>query len=315
MGKISDALKKVEKQRKDTSAAAQQAQSTVPQDSPRVPLAAQEQEIAAAAGSGILDASIVAYHQPVSPFAEQYRMMRTHLKARFSKLRAGQSMSSMKTSGNSRMITIASALPSEGKSVTCANIAVTCAHEHKARVLIIDTDVRKGSIHRLFGITPARGLTDILQHGSDYHGAVCQTAVEGLSILPCGVSTKNSAELLNSSRMREVLDRAGSDGFSYVFIDTPPLLTFTDACVVAAHTDGVLFAVQAYRTPVKAVKKAREFLTRAHVPVLGFALTHADYFIPHGDYYGYYQYGMSAQQPTAMQYPAQGETSRANETR
>lgn len=303
MGKISDALKKIEKRREEQ----RQAQNSNPAEENMIEAPDElrgdaflnpsgknvfnmEGVIsahAAADGTGI-DRRVVTYFDYSSPVAEQYRVLRTHIKSHLSKKKNQGGSLLEKTQSGSKVITITSALAGEGKSVTSVNLAVAMAHDLDSKVLIVDCDLRNGITHRLLNMESGPGLTEVLSKGIHYSEAVRATAVKNLFIIPRGKLPSNPSELLGSQRMRALIEQLKTEPLTYVIIDTPPLCPFTDAVVLGAYTHGVVMVVQAHRTQEKVVKKAKELLEKAQVNLLGFVLTQSDYYIP--DIYGYYYY-------------------------
>jgi len=235
--------------------------------------------------SGV-DPRVVTYYNYHSPVADQYRVVRTNLKSYF---KTSSSFSKSSTgSSATRLITVSSALHGEGKSITAANLAIVFAHDLDSKVLIVDSDLRKGSICKLFNMAPEKGLSDILGRGADYKEAIYPAPVNNLFVLPSGKMPAQPLELLSSKRMKLLFEQLRSDSFTHVLIDTPPLSLFSDAGVIAAETDGIVFIVQAHKTSAAVVRRAKESAEHNHAKIIGFVLTHADYHIPH--VYGYYQY-------------------------
>lgn len=235
--------------------------------------------------SGV-DARVVTYYNYHSPVADQYRVIRTNLKSYFK----SSSSFSKSSSGSqaTKLITVSSALHGEGKSVTAANLAIVFAHDLESKVLIMDSDLRKSSICKLFNLKPEKGLSDILGRGADYKEAIYPAPVNNLFVLPAGKMPAQPLELLSSRRMKLLYEQLRSDSFTHVIIDTPPLSLFSDAGVIGAETDGILFIVQAYKTSAQVVRRAKELAEHNHAKIMGFILTHTDYHIP--NVYGYYQY-------------------------
>ena len=132
------------------------------------------------------------------------------------------------------------------------------------------------------------GLSDVLTDTITYDQAIYPTHVNNFFIMPAGTTPARPLELLSSKRMKLLFEQLKADSFTYIVIDTPPLSLFSDAGVVAAETDGLVFVVQAYKTPRQIIKRAKELAEHAHAKIIGFILTHADYHIPH--VYGYHQY-------------------------
>ena len=255
MGKMFEALKKAEKQRTRMLKKAGQDPAVV------------------TAGDGEIDTHLVAYFDRMSPLSEQYRTLRTNL-------RSSDPASPPKT------VVVTSSIPEEGKSITVLNLAVTCADDPDARVVVVDADLRKPSVHRYFGLDNQRGLSDYLAGNVMLELVLQRSRLPNLTILPAGRPPANPTELLSGKKMDDLLSRLNRD-FSTVLIDTPPIVSLTDAAVVAPKTDGALLCVRMGSTPREVVGKAVDLLKKARARVLGTVLTHLSSTMK--DYY-YYPY-------------------------
>ena len=165
-------------------------------------------------------------------------------------------------------IIVTSPSAQEGKTVTAANLAVAFAQAGRT-VLLVDADLRKPGVQRIFNTQGARGLSDVLlPNGPDWSKLVTQTEEPNLRLLETGPLPPNPAELLGSQRMRAIIDelRAAHD---LVIIDSPPLLPVADAALLSAHVDGALLVVDARRTRRDAARRAKEALDRAGATTLG----------------------------------------------
>jgi protein-tyrosine kinase len=164
---------------------------------------------------------------------EQYKMLRTHLL----QYRSGRPP---------RTILVTSTLRGEGKSSVAANLAISIARSVKEHVLLMDCDLREPSLHRLFGLHPARGLVDHLRRGVGLAELLLHTEVDKLSFLPAGAKAADAAELLASEKMRSLLAevRARYDD-RFIVLDSTPLLPTTDPSILARQVDAVLLVVRA----------------------------------------------------------------------
>jgi len=169
-------------------------------------------------------------------------------------------------------------------------VAITLAQELKQRVLLADCDLRRGTVHKLLGFEPKKGLGDVLANGADTSTVVYETPITNLSVIPCGKSPENPSELLGSEKMRTLLSDIKT-GFDICIFDTPPTLAITDAAVLASQVDGVILIGQAGKTPVGLVEESKEVLERAHANLLGFLLVGVNDPDPkHGNRYYRYVY-------------------------
>ncbi|MBN2483755.1 MAG: polysaccharide biosynthesis tyrosine autokinase [Candidatus Omnitrophica bacterium] len=239
--------------------------------------------------SGV-DPRVVVHHDYSSPVSEQYRILRTNLKSQLKKMSNGAKLSMNRLVSPTKFITVTSALHNEGKSVTSANLAVALAKEIDSKVLLVDCDMRKGTVHKLFNVNGEYGLSDILENDFDYSVGLQNTAVENLFVIPAGHVPENPSELIGSRKMRTFIERLRAEPYTYVIFDTPPVIHFTDVGLLGYQTDGVLMVVQSYRTHAPIVQKARDFLAHSHSRFLGFVLTQIENYNPilYGYYYNYY---------------------------
>lgn len=222
---------------------------------------------------------LISITAPASPTAEAYRALRS-------------SILLSAIDNPLRTLVITSAFMSEGKSTLSANIAVMLAQRGE-RVLIVDADLRRSTLHLLFGLRrPAQGLTNLLSRQTDESVILHPVAqVPSLAYLPAGAVPPNPAELLASHRMAEMM-RIWSEQYDRVIIDTAPILAVSDSLAPAARADSVLLVVRAGVTRKKALMRTREMLRRVNAHLLGAVVNDIDmrkdsYY----DYSGPYTYG------------------------
>jgi capsular exopolysaccharide synthesis family protein len=215
---------------------------------------------------------------PRGPAAEAYRTLRTNLE-----------FASVDEPVKTLLVT--SSIPSEGKTTTSGNLAVAFAQAGRT-VILLDADLRKPGIHKLFDLPNARGLTSLLRSDDVAIDDVAQaTEEERLRVVATGPLPPNPAELLGSHRMQTILERlvAAAD---LVIVDSPPLQAVADAAILASITDGTLLVIDAGRTRRAAAGRGREALAKSGARVLGAALNRlsqrarSDYV--YYDYYGAY---------------------------
>ncbi len=187
-----------------------------------------------------------------SPTAEQFRALRT---------RIGQ----IEFGGRDcRSIVVTSPTPGDGKTVTSSNLALSMAQEFHRKVLLIDADLRKGALHRMFGVDGEPGLTDVLAGDLSLEEALIWIPEFRLTLLPAGRPTNQPTELLGSFEMRRTVDTLRTH-FDRIVIDTPPALALADVGVVGPLSDGVLVVVRAGRTPRPAIERALRQVAPARV--------------------------------------------------
>jgi protein-tyrosine kinase len=219
-------------------------------------------------------AELVTLLDPMSPPAEAFRVLRTNLQF-------------MGLDKPLKSILITSAAPGEGKSTVASNLAVSFA-QAGANVCLIDADLRRPRLHKVFGVDNWRGLTNAVmsQNGleSDLHAGV----VPGLSLLTSGPIPPNPAELLGSARMGRLLEEL-EERFDVVIVDSPPVLVVTDAAVLAPRVSGVVLVVRAGKVARQQVVRAKEALEAVKANILGVTLDAVQAEGPEGYYYYYYQ--------------------------
>lgn len=227
-------------------------------------------------GPGI--SQIVTAVLPRSPEAEAYRELRT-------------SYLTMIEGRTPQSLLITSSVPSEGKSTTAVNLAVTLAKlEHN--VLLVDTDLRRPTLHRVLKLSSAGGVSNVLAKGTSFATLVQPTHIENVSLLAAGPLPGNPAELLDSRAfaklVRELRERTEYD---FVIFDSPPVMSVVDPLLIGRHTDGSLLVARAGTITRKVVGQALGKLTQANVRLHGSVLNVAK---PDSDGYGgyrYYRYG------------------------
>ncbi|GGD28546.1 CpsD/CapB family tyrosine-protein kinase [Pontibacillus salipaludis] len=208
---------------------------------------------------------------PKSPISEQYRTIRTNLQ--FASV--DQEM---------RTMLVTSSGPSEGKSMTASNVATVFAQQGK-KVLLIDGDLRKPTMHYTFRVSNLVGLSSYLVGQKKLSDVASTTEVENLSIMPCGPIPPNPAELLGSDAMSKLIEEA-KETYDIVIFDTPPVLAVTDSQILANAVDGVLLVVRSKHTQQEASQKAKELLDNAHAKLLGVVLNGKS--VKESQYYYYY---------------------------
>jgi protein-tyrosine kinase len=248
MGKISDALEKHQKEK------------LIPLDEIRddkpVRLKTEEVEVRRAreiATQNKFSDSLVMLSSPDSGDAENFKILRGQIL--FPRDREVP-----------RSILVTSTFPGEGKTFTAANIAATIAMSVDEYVLLIDADMRRAKIHRMFGFRNVRGLHDYLIGEKKFDELIVKTAINKLSILPAGKTPRNPAELLSSNMMAKFLvDAKQRYKDRFIIIDSPPTHITAEAKFLAQFVDAIIFVIMANKTPRKDAQKAIEGLGRDKV--------------------------------------------------
>ena len=186
--------------------------------------------------------------------AEQYRTIRTNIE-----------FSSVQT--HLRSILVTSSVPGEGKSFSAANLAAVFAQQEK-KVLLVDADLRKPTIHETYQLENVQGLTNVLVGNASLGETVQKTLIDNLYVLTSGPTPPNPAELLSSKAMGELIQEMYSR-YSLVIFDSPPLLAVTDGQILANQTDGSVLVVLSGKTKMDTVQKARDALQQSKAKLLG----------------------------------------------
>jgi capsular exopolysaccharide synthesis family protein len=217
---------------------------------------------------------LITHVRPQSQMAESYRALRTSLL--LSHLGAPP-----------KVIMVTSALPQEGKSTTSINCAVVLAQKG-VRVLLIDCDLRRPSIHKTLGMGPRSGLSNVLTGSITLKQAITVApTLPNLDVLPAGTPPPNPAELLASTNMRDVLAEL-RDKYDHIVLDTPPTLSVTDAVVLSPRADAIVLVIRSGSTTKQALRRSRDILMQVNARVSGVLLNAVDLSSP--DYYYYYEY-------------------------
>ena len=220
--------------------------------------------------------SLITITRPSSVIAEQFKTIRTNIN--FSMIDK-----ELKT------ISVTSAGPGAGKSTIAANLAVTFAQEGR-RVLLVDTDLRKPTVHKTFRISNKAGLTSLLTDRDTPIDDITQyNDIDNLSIITSGPIPTNPAELLSSNRfmlIKSELEKL----FDLIIFDLPPVIAVTDAQIVYNKTDGTIFVINKDGAEKEMVLKAKELLEKGNANVLGAIFNRVEV---KNDHYYYAYYGES----------------------
>jgi non-specific protein-tyrosine kinase len=232
---------------------------------------------------------LITLSKPRMPVSEAFRSLRTNLQ--FSGIDAPL-----------RTLLITSPSPSDGKSSIAANLATVIAQSDKD-VVVVDGDMRRPTIHKVFKLSNRLGLSDYFLRAPDkMSGVVKKTPVNNLSIITSGSLPPNPSELLSSTKMRDVIALLAKH-FDMVILDSPPLLAVTDALVLTKNVDGVILVVDPKKTKRSAIKQAIEQLQRVNARLLGVVLNNikikrSSYYY-NREYYYSKHYGKTSGEPSS----------------
>jgi len=213
---------------------------------------------------------------PDSIPSEAFRALRT--KIQFSRVNT----ESLKT------LLITSSAPQEGKTTIAVNLAGSFAHSKK-KVLLIDCDLRKPAVHKLFSASRIPGLIDYLTNNAKLSEVIIKSEIENLSYITSGTIPPNPAEMLDSQEMRNFLVKLREE-YDLIILDSPPIIAVTDSEILTSMVDGTLLIVSADSTEVDMMERSVELIRRENTQFLGTVLNNFSYKSGYGSYYKYYYY-------------------------
>ncbi|HUS07946.1 MAG TPA: CpsD/CapB family tyrosine-protein kinase, partial [Bryobacteraceae bacterium] len=179
-----------------------------------------------------------------------------------------------------------SPLPQEGKSTTSVNLGIVLAQKG-GKVLIVDADMRRPNIHRTFGVGSTAGLSTILAGSDTFEQvSIISSILPNLTILPAGPTPPQPSEMLGSPMMVELVAQWAKD-FDHVIIDSPPVLSVTDAVLLSSVADAVILVIRSGQTTKEALRRSRNLLAQVNARVLGIVMNAVDLRSPDGYYYYY----------------------------
>jgi succinoglycan biosynthesis transport protein ExoP len=211
---------------------------------------------------------------PQSAVAEAYRVVRTNLVFSLAE-------------GKGRVFVVSSANAGEGKTTTTANLASSLALSG-SRVLAVDADLRRPTMHQHFGVPKAPGLSDLIVGKSQPSEAIQDTRFKGLQVLPCGYIPPNPAELLSSPAMRQIITALRAH-YDFVLIDSPPILAMADTPVLASLVDGLVLVMAAEVTSRPSIQRAVDQLQKVNGKIIGVVLNKVN--LERNSYYYSQYYG------------------------
>lgn len=277
MSRIEEALKKIAAQRNDTT------------DS--VPMAKTDPQLSVERNRSNSVKKKIAALLDVVPIKIDNLMLatvrdeKTAVVEEFNKLRS--SVIALTTGDQLRnTLMVTSAVSEEGKSMVALNLAISLAKEHDHTVLLVDTDLRRPSVHKYLGLEPEYGLVQCLRDDLPLEKALIKTGLGKLVVLPAGEAIRDPVDLLSSRRMKEIVKEL-KDRYQerYVIFDTPPALPFADAGILAGFVDSTLFVVREGKANRADIEKTLEEFKEHHL--LGVVYNDARMFMKKQDYYYY----------------------------
>jgi capsular exopolysaccharide synthesis family protein len=223
---------------------------------------------------------LISYGHPKSILSEAYRNIRTSILLSFSK-------------EPPKRIVVTSPSPLEGKTTTMINTSISLS-QTGARVLMIDADMRKPRVHKIFnnGMSDksknGEGLSNFLSGNTTLWSVIHKSSLQNLYYIPSGPIPPNPAELLGSNLFKEMLE-ALSERFDHIVIDSPPVIGFADSVILASVVDGVMLVVLGGKTSKEALLRAKEAIVQVEAKILGVVINRVD--LSRSEYgYHYYRY-------------------------
>lgn len=236
----------------------------------------------------VTEERLVSVTAPNSMTAEEYR-----------KLKESLLKSTRKSGVFKNLLMTTSPNPSEGKTLTSLNLAISLAQEYDHTVLLIDADLRKPSCAKYLGLPNEPGLSECLREGTDISDVLIKTGIGRLQLLPAGTRMDNPAELFSSQRMRDLMmEIKNRYKDRYVLVDTPPVLPFSETRSMADIVDHVILVVREGHSSMENIRESLEALGSGDLLGMIFnAATAVPLGKKYGYGYGYYAHGNQGEQP------------------
>ncbi|NWF92725.1 MAG: CpsD/CapB family tyrosine-protein kinase, partial [Syntrophaceae bacterium] len=215
---------------------------------------------------------LITYGHPKSMLSEAYRNIRTSILLSFSERPP-------------KRIVVTSPNPEEGKTTTVINTAIALS-QTGARVIVVDSDMRKPKIHKVFDEENGIGLSNFLSGHTALESIIKKTEIPNLYYIPSGPIPPNPSELIGSKPFKYMVESLG-ERFDHIVFDSPPVLGFADSLILSTFVDGVILVVLGGKTPKETLQRAKEVLQQVNAKILGAVINRVD--IQRSDY-GYYYY-------------------------
>jgi capsular exopolysaccharide synthesis family protein len=219
--------------------------------------------------------NILSFYESESPVATEFRRVYSNLRNYL----PGQEIKS---------VLITSPALGEGKSTLASLLSIEIAHRHNKKVILIDCDLRRPNLHRLFALNQERGLSELLQGKLNLQDCLKPTPLENLKVMTSGQETQTPAELIDTPYLQEVIAEAKLYS-NLVIADCAPVIPVSDPLIIGPLMDGVILVLKAGSTQVEVAKRAVEILRNAQVKLLGVIMNNMDEVLPY--YYSYKYYG------------------------
>ncbi len=220
--------------------------------------------------------SIIDFYDIEAPYVTEFRRLLYEINNR-------------EIAGELKTIMFTSAMLSEGKSTICSFLAITAALKKGLKTLIIDTDIRRPTIHKIFQLQPKAGLKEILEDGYNPRDAISTTSIDKLDILTAGGYCENPSQIFDADALGTLFEEL-KFYYDFIVIDAAPLLPVSDPMLLASKVDGILLVVKAGATQKEVVRRAVEILNPKLNNLIGVTFNNMNHSLPYYYDYGYYQY-------------------------
>jgi len=215
---------------------------------------------------------LITHGHPKSMLSEAYRNIRTSILLSFSERPP-------------KKILLTSPNPAEGKTTTVINTAIALA-QTGVRVIVVDMDMRKPRVHKIFGEENEVGLSNFLSGNAELESILKKTEIPNLFYIPSGPIPPNPSELIGSNLFKSMM-KSLEETFDHIVVDSPPVLGFTDSVIISTFVDGIILVVTGGKTPRETLQRAKEVLQQVNAKILGVVINRVDI---HRSDYGYYYY-------------------------
>lgn len=203
-------------------------------------------------------------------------------------LRILRNLNGSSVGGDKKAILVTSAMLSEGKSIISAFLSMASAIARKKKTLLVDFDLRRPMVHRLFGLKPGKGVSEILTEGIAVRNIIQKCRVENLDFITAGRIHKNPAEIINNSAVNRIFEEM-KFYYDLILVDSPPLIPVMDPMLLLEELDGALMVIKAGATNRDVIKRARDLLASQKDKIAGVILNNYFHALPY--YYNYHYYG------------------------
>ena len=220
--------------------------------------------------------TILEFYDLESPYVTEFRRL-------LHRIKTAESQRDIKS------IMLTSAMLSEGKSTICSFLGITAALKKGMKTLILDTDLRRPSINKLFKLDAKAGLNEILTEGYNPKDAITKTSIDKLDILTTGGFCQHPSEVFDADVIGTLIEEM-KFYYDIVLIDCAPLLPVSDPMLLASKSDGVLMVVKAGSTQKEVVRRAVEILDPTTTNILGVVFNNMNHSLPYYFDYSYYHY-------------------------